>query len=71
VDSKEIRLECLKLAQPRDIANPDIEQILERAKRYEAFVSGDGHADKAPSQQPQQAPQKPGHSGQGQSRHQR
>ena len=67
--SQDIRLECLKLAMPRDIANPDVTKILERAKAFEAFVVGAGHAEKAPAQQPMQLPHKPGQAQQ--PRHQR
>lgn len=60
---QQIRLEALKLAIPRDLANPDAAKVIERAKAYEAFVAGAGHA-KAPAQQPvQQPPHKPGHTG--------
>lgn len=47
-----IRLECLKLAVPRDIANPDTEIILTRAKAFEAYVVGDGQGQKPPSDKP-------------------
>jgi hypothetical protein len=42
----EIRLECLKLAVPRDIANPDTALVLERATAYATFVSGAGQLAK-------------------------
>jgi hypothetical protein len=64
---QEIRLECLRLALPRDLANPDIELIVKRAMAFEAYVAGDGHA-KAPSQPPALSPQKSGHTGSYQSR---
>lgn len=40
--ANEIRLECLRLAVPRDVDNPSVSLILARAKAYEAFVIGDG-----------------------------
>lgn len=43
------RLECLRLAIPRDLANPDVSKIIERAKAFEAYVKGDGYAQ-APSE---------------------
>lgn len=48
----EIRLECLKLSVPRDIANPDTETVLQRAKAFEAYVIGDGQGQKPPSDKP-------------------
>jgi len=64
-----IRLEALRLAITRDIANPDVGIILERARRYETFIAGEGHAVTAPSHQPAQTAHKPGHSGSHQHRH--
>jgi len=69
MNSQEIRLECLKLAMPRDLANPDVSKILERAKAFEAYVNGAGHAEKAPAQQPLHLPHKSGQAHQ--PRHQR
>jgi hypothetical protein len=58
----EIRLECLKLAVPRDIANPDTTLVLERATAYAAYVNGAGQLAKPAPQMPAQnaAPQKSG-----------
>lgn len=58
----EIRLECLKLAVPRDIANPDTKLVLERATAYASFVTGAGQLAKPAPQMPAQsaAPQKSG-----------
>lgn len=52
---QEIRLECLRLAVPRDIANPDTHVIVQRAKVYELFVVGEGQAQAKPASPPQQA----------------
>lgn len=58
----EIRLECLRLAVPRDIANPDVALILDKAKAFERYVMGEGHAVKAPSEKTLIMPaHKPGH----------
>lgn len=64
-----IRLEALKLAIPRDIANPDVDKVIDRARAYERYIVGEGQA-KAPSHQPMTLPaHKPGHTGHGQPRH--
>ncbi len=59
---QEIRIECLRLAIPKDLSNPDNAKIVERAKVFEAYVVGDGHA-KAPSLS---LPVQPHKTGQGQ-----
>ena len=56
----DIRLECVRLTQPRDLANPDVPKWIERAKLIEQYVKGDGHADKAPSDSPKRQSRKPG-----------
>lgn len=66
---QQIRLEALKLAIPQGLMNPDAALIIERAKAFERYVSGEGQAAKAPSQQPAPIAQKPGHSGHNQPRH--
>lgn len=53
------RLECLKLAIPKDLANPDVNKIIERAKAFEAYVKGDGYAT-APSDSPKRQARKTG-----------
>lgn len=50
---QEIRLDILKMVTPRDIANPDVAMILDRARAYEAYVMGAGQAAKPPQQAPQ------------------
>lgn len=68
--AQEIRLECLRLSIPRDIANPDVNLILERAKAFEAFVIGEGQAKSAPSErQTLSLPQKTGQPASQQTRH--
>ena len=37
----EIRLQCLKLADP-DVSNPDVDQWIERARKLEAYVMESG-----------------------------
>lgn len=71
MDVSTIRLECLRMAIPKDIASPDVALILTRAKAYEAYIIGVGQAQVAPTQQPMTLPQKPGHTGNSQSRHNR
>ena len=53
------RLECLRLALPKDLSNPDVNRIVERAKIFEAYVKGDGYAQ-APSESPKRKSPKPG-----------
>lgn len=43
---QEIRLEVLKLLRLPDLASPDIEKVLQRAKALEAYVMGAGHAER-------------------------
>ncbi len=58
---EEIRLECLRLSVPKDLANPDVAKIVERAKALEAYVVGAGQAKEAPAKQPTLSlPQKTG-----------
>jgi hypothetical protein len=61
---QQIRLEALKLAIPPGIANPDMDLVMDRARRYERYVAGEGQAKPAPSPQPAPPAHKPGHSGQ-------
>ena len=56
----DIRLECMRITQPRDLASPDVPKWIERAKLIEQYVKGDGHADKAPSESLKRQPRKPG-----------
>lgn len=55
----DIRLECVRLTQPRDLANPDITKWIERAKLIEQYVKGDGYA-RAPSERPTRQSRKTG-----------
>ena len=55
----DIRLECVRLTQPRDLGNPDIPKWIERAKLIEDYVKGDGYAQ-APSDSPKRQSRKPG-----------
>ena len=55
----DIRLECVRLTQPRDLGNPDITKWLERAKLIEDYVKGDGYAQ-APSESPRRQSRKTG-----------
>jgi hypothetical protein len=41
---EQIRLECLRLAVPYGISNPDTTLIVARARAFEAFVTGDAKA---------------------------
>lgn len=54
------RLECLRLAIPKDLANPDVTKIIDRAKAFEQYVKGDGYAAQAPSESPKRQSRKPG-----------
>lgn len=56
----EIRLECVRITQPRDLASPDVAKWIERAKLIEDYVKGDGYADKAPSESPRRQSRKTG-----------
>lgn len=51
---QQLRLECLKLVKPTDINNFDAAWLVGKAKELEAYVTGDGHAQEAPSKEPAQ-----------------
>lgn len=71
---EEIRLECLRLSVPRDIANPDTDLILTRAKAYETYVSGKGQSSDtsaAPNKLSLPTSNKPGQPASQQTRQQR
>lgn len=44
----QIRLECLRLALPKDLANPDATVVIARAKAFETYVMGEGQAKSPP-----------------------
>lgn len=46
--SARLRLECLRLARPDGVMNPDANQIVERAKTFLAFVTADKPEGPAP-----------------------
>lgn len=48
-----IRLECLKLARQSEIVNFDPDWVILRAKAFEQYVTGGGHAAKAPPTTPE------------------
>jgi hypothetical protein len=47
MDAALLRLECLKIARPDGIGNPDAEQIVARARRFYEFVTA-GSEPEAP-----------------------
>lgn len=55
----EFRLECVRITAPKDLASPDVNKWIERAKLIEQYVKGDGYAQ-APSESPKRQPRKPG-----------
>jgi hypothetical protein len=47
MDDATIRLNCLKIARPDNVINPDAQQIVERAQKFYQFVTQVPVADKA------------------------
>lgn len=46
MDDTTIRLNCLKIARPDNILNPDAQPIIERAQKFYEFVTQVPKADK-------------------------